>query len=54
LQLPALLFGAVDDIHLLLGGEVYEINREAGHPDPLNRVVFRSFIALRKDSLDIM
>jgi len=41
--LPALVFGAVDDIDLLFGGQVGEIDRKAGHTDHQVAVLFRFF-----------
>ena len=41
--LPALMFGAVDDIDLLFGSKVGEIDRKAGHTDHQVAVLFRFF-----------
>jgi len=44
--LPALVFGAVNDIQLLFGGQVDEIDGEAGHPHHQNRGIFRFLSSL--------
>ena len=41
--LPALLFGSVDDVHLLVGTQLNKISDVAGYPDQQIPVFFRFF-----------